>query len=63
MNDTTRTVFLSRALEPIRRWLSDDTVVEICANRPGEVWVEVAGGTRKWSAMPCRSSTAPRYAI
>ena len=39
-----RTVFLDRALEPIRRWLQDDTVVEICANRPGEVWVEIAGG-------------------
>ena len=45
MRDHTPTVFLTRALEPIRPWLDDDTVVEICANRPGEVWVEIAGGT------------------
>lgn len=45
MKDGTPIVFLSRALEPIKPWLDDDTVVEICANRPGEVWVEIAGGT------------------
>ena len=45
MREHTPTVFLSRALDPIRPWLDDDTVVEICANRPGEVWVEIAGGT------------------
>ena len=45
MREHTPTVFLTRALEPIRPWLGDDTVVEICANCPGEVWVEVAGGT------------------
>ncbi|WP_131120255.1 P-type DNA transfer ATPase VirB11 [Lichenihabitans psoromatis] len=37
------TVFLDRALEPIRPWLLDDQVVEICANGPGEVWVERFG--------------------
>ncbi len=36
-------VFLDRALEPIRRWLDDDRIVEICANGPGIVWVEVFG--------------------
>lgn len=62
MNDTTRTVFLSRALEPIRRWLSDDTVVEICANRPGEVWIEVAGGTEmERHAVPELSRAALRH--
>jgi len=38
-------VFLSKALEPLRPWLEDDSVVEICVNRPGEVWVEVIGAT------------------
>ena len=37
------TVFLDRALEPIRAWLFDDQVVEICANGPGAVWVERFG--------------------
>ena len=37
------TVFLDRALEPIRTWLGDDQVVEICANGPGEVWIERFG--------------------
>ena len=45
MREHTPTVFLTRALEPIRPWLDDNTVVEICSNRPGEVWVEIAGGT------------------
>ena len=45
MNALTRnpTVFLDRALAPIRPWLDDDQVVEICANGPGEVWVERFG--------------------
>ncbi|HRO01103.1 MAG TPA: P-type DNA transfer ATPase VirB11 [Nitrobacter sp.] len=37
------TVFIDRALEPIRPWLEDDQVVEICANGPGEVWIERFG--------------------
>jgi type IV secretion system protein VirB11 len=37
------TVFIDRALEPVRPWLEDDQVVEICANGPGEVWVERFG--------------------
>ncbi|AUD00140.1 P-type DNA transfer ATPase VirB11 (plasmid) [Bradyrhizobium sp. SK17] len=37
------TVFIDRALDPIRTWLEDDQVVEICANGPGEVWVERFG--------------------
>ncbi|MGR9426200.1 P-type DNA transfer ATPase VirB11 [Rhizobium leguminosarum] len=37
------TVFIDRALEPVRPWLADDQVVEICANGPGEVWVERFG--------------------
>ncbi|MCP3477915.1 P-type DNA transfer ATPase VirB11 (plasmid) [Bradyrhizobium sp. CCGUVB1N3] len=37
------TVFLDRALEPLRPWLEDNQVVEICANGPGEVWIERFG--------------------
>lgn len=37
------TVFLDRALSPLRPWLDDDQVVEICANGPGVVWVERFG--------------------
>jgi type IV secretion system protein VirB11 len=37
------TVFLDKALWPLRPWLDDDQVVEICANGPGEVWIERFG--------------------
>ena len=38
-----RNVFLDKALAPLAVWLANDQVVEICANQPGEVWVEVMG--------------------
>lgn len=38
-----RPVFLDRALAPLRPWLDDDQVVEICANGPGEIFVERFG--------------------
>jgi len=38
-----RTVFLEDALGPLRDWLNDGTVVEIVANGPGELFVEVMG--------------------
>ncbi len=38
-----RPVFLDRALGPLRPWLDDDQVVEICANGPGEIFVERFG--------------------
>ena len=37
------TVFLDRALGPLRPWLDDASVVEICANGPGQVWIERFG--------------------
>jgi type IV secretion system protein VirB11 len=39
----TGSVYLDRALEPLRPWLSDPRVVEIVANGPGIVFVEVMG--------------------
>jgi type IV secretion system protein VirB11 len=38
-----RPVFLDRALAPLRPWLDDDQIVEICANGPGEIFVERFG--------------------
>ena len=36
-------VFFRNAAEPIRVWLQNPDVIEICVNRPGEVWVEALG--------------------
>ena len=36
-------VFFRNAAEPIRAWLQNPDVIEICVNRPGEVWVEALG--------------------
>lgn len=38
-----KTIFLDQALTPIRCWLDDDSIVEIVANGPGELYVEVMG--------------------
>ena len=38
-------VFLSKALQTLRAWLADDSVVEICANEPERIWVEVLGAS------------------
>lgn len=37
------TVFLDRALAPMRPWLDDSQVVEICANGPRTIWIERFG--------------------
>jgi len=42
-NADAHTVFLEDALGPLREWLNDETVVEIVANGPGELFVEVMG--------------------
>jgi type IV secretion system protein VirB11 len=36
-------VYFREAARPIQRWLEDIDVIEICANKPGEVWVEALG--------------------
>jgi len=36
-------IFLAKFIEPIRHWLEDDRVSEVCVNEPGTVWVERAG--------------------
>ena len=38
-----KTIFLDQALTPLRRWLDDDKIVEIVANGPGGLYVEVIG--------------------
>ena len=56
------TVFIETALQPLRPWLDNHDVVEICANRPGEVWIEVAGGTEmERHAVPELSRAALRH--
>ncbi|MBD3849163.1 MULTISPECIES: P-type DNA transfer ATPase VirB11 [Bosea] len=56
------TVFVDRALEPVRTWLDDDQVVEICANGPGEVWVERFGeAAMERHAVPALTAQAIRY--
>lgn len=56
------TVFLENALEPLRPWLEDESVVEICANRPGEIWVEVFGASSMvCHALPALNAAALRH--
>ena len=56
------TVFLDRALKPIRPWLLDDQVVEICANGPGQVWVERFGqSAMERHEVPELTDTAIRH--
>ena len=38
-------VFFRQAAEPIRRWLQNPDVIEICCNKPGEVWIEALNKT------------------
>lgn len=37
-------VYLSAFLKPLEKWLRHPRVAEIFVNRPGECWIEVAGG-------------------
>jgi len=46
-------VYLDAYLAPFQPWLCRDDVTEIVINRPGEVWIEVAGaGTMQRCALP-----------
>lgn len=36
-------MFFRQAATPIREWLQNPDVIEICVNKPGEVWVESLG--------------------
>src|SRR5689334_24998985 len=38
-------VYLSAYLAPLSPWLSRPDVTDVLINRPGEVWIETAGGT------------------
>ena len=56
------TIFLETALTPLRPWLDDPNVVEICANRPGEIWVEVFGdAAMQRHALPTLTPQAIRH--
>lgn len=41
---------LRYALEPLSLWLDDDTLTEVCINRPGEVWTEGREGWKRHDA-------------
>jgi type IV secretion system protein VirB11 len=54
-------VYLHAYLEPFREWLEGDEVSEIIVNRPGEVWLEVAGeDTMRRVAAPAVDDTLLR---
>jgi type IV secretory pathway ATPase VirB11/archaellum biosynthesis ATPase len=56
------TVFLDRALAPIRTWLDDAQVVEICINGPGVVWVERLGqSAMERQEVPTLTESAIRH--
>lgn len=45
-------VYLSAFLKPLEKWLRHPRVAEIFINRPGECWIEVAGGAMHRVAAP-----------
>ena len=45
-------VYLKSYLAPFELWLARDDVTDILVNRPGEVWVETAGGGTSREAAP-----------
>jgi type IV secretion system protein VirB11 len=45
-------VYLSAFLRPLEKWLRHPRVAEIFINRPGECWIEVAGGAMHRVAAP-----------
>ena len=45
-------VYLKSYLAPFEVWLARDDVTDILVNRPGEVWVETAGGRTSCEAAP-----------
>lgn len=54
--------FLSKALEPLGKWLEDPQVVEICVNGPGIVWIERLGASAMERAdAPAFSASNIKY--
>ncbi|NWG93382.1 MAG: P-type DNA transfer ATPase VirB11 [Parvularculaceae bacterium] len=45
-------VYLTAFLKPVEKWLRHERVAEIFVNRPGEFWVEVAGGAMQRVSSP-----------
>lgn len=48
----TANVYLNAYLAPLAPWLMREDVTDVLINRPGEVWVETAGGGMKREAAP-----------
>ncbi len=49
---TTANVYLNAYLAPLAPWLMREDVTDVLINRPGEVWIETAGGGMKREAAP-----------
>ncbi len=49
---TTANVYLNAYLAPLAPWLTREDVTDVLINRPGEVWIETAGGGMKREAAP-----------
>ncbi len=51
-------IYLQKFLAPLQRWLTQPAVSEICANQPGEVWVETMGtrGMQRFSVPELTAS-------
>ncbi len=45
-------VYLDAYLSPLAAWLERDDVTDLLINRPGEVWIETAGGALTSEAAP-----------
>lgn len=45
-------VYLTAFLKPLEKWIRHERVAEIFVNRPGEFWVEIAGGAMRKIAAP-----------
>ena len=51
-------VYLDAYLAPLASWLERDDVTDVLVNRPGEVWIEPAGGVMSREAAPAVTETA-----
>ena len=59
----TADVYLRTYLEPLAPWLERPDITDILVNRPGEVWIEEAGGQmHRVDAPSLSASTLQRLA-
>ena len=49
-NDSQSSEMLAEYIEPLRAFLEDETLTEVCVNRPREVWTEGRAGWQRYEA-------------